>query len=368
MAKQKMFANENANTATPIIKSKIDVIIPAYNCHSTIDRCLASIAMQTIVKDVKVTIVDDCSPDGDYNYLIDRYKDVLDIQVLMMPENQGPGRARQYGIDHTSNPLMTFIDADDTFADTYALNTLRDMIYTEEYDKIIAAWATFQEEHANGTFTPHVAPPVWMFGKLYKRSFWEKYNVCFHPTSRYNEDTGVNLMIQMLSNPEEKINRKDKTVYYWMNGEKTITRKFGDYDDYWDNNCLIGYAENASRTIPYVRSLQPDNKSLRAVSLEIAMFLYLYYTRAVAHKAYKIKQCQWECARYIQTVYDVEDKKLAYTEGDKIMFFDKIVKSVGRVLPYCTYDDFIKEMRSVDLSAPIEIVGDKYGDNKDSNN
>lgn len=360
MAKQAMFAQENAQSAPPVIKSKVDVIIPAYNCHSTIDRCLNSIAMQTISKDLKVTIVDDCSPDGDYNYLIDRYKDILDIQVLKMPENQGPGRARQYGIDHTSNPLMTFIDADDTFANAFALNTLREMLYANDYEKNIAAWATFQEETAAGKFIPHFAPPVWMFGKLYKRAFWEKYNICFHPTSRYNEDTGVNLMVQLLSNENEKIARQDINVYYWMNGEKTITRKYGDYDDYWDNNCLIGYAENATRTLSYVRELQPNNKGVRSVTLEVTMFLYLYYTRAVAHKAYKIAQCKWQCANFIQKCYNAEEARQPYTSTDKIIFFDKVVKSVGRVLPYCTFEEFIADMRSVDLSIPVEIVEDKY--------
>ena len=45
---------------------KLSVIIPAYNAHSTICRCLSSIMIQSISKDLEVLIVDDASPNGGY--------------------------------------------------------------------------------------------------------------------------------------------------------------------------------------------------------------------------------------------------------------------------------------------------------------
>ena len=45
--------------------NRIDVIIPAYKAHGTILRTLSSIAEQTILSDVDVTIVNDCCPEGD---------------------------------------------------------------------------------------------------------------------------------------------------------------------------------------------------------------------------------------------------------------------------------------------------------------
>ena len=44
------------------MEKQIDIIIPAYNAHNTIDKALASIACQNISDKIKVTIVNDCSP------------------------------------------------------------------------------------------------------------------------------------------------------------------------------------------------------------------------------------------------------------------------------------------------------------------
>lgn len=80
----------------------IDIIIPAYDAHETLPRCLASIVCQTIAKDLKVTIVDDCSHKP-YDELIKPFQSLIDIQLLRMEKNGGPGVTRQYGYDHTSN-------------------------------------------------------------------------------------------------------------------------------------------------------------------------------------------------------------------------------------------------------------------------
>ena len=107
----------------------IDVIIPAYNVPDNIlFRCLASIACQDIVSDLEVTIVDDASTEQNYAEVAKHFEDILKINILRYDTNGGPGVARQYGIDHTSNGYMTFIDADDTFNGAFALKALRNSI------------------------------------------------------------------------------------------------------------------------------------------------------------------------------------------------------------------------------------------------
>ena len=55
------------------------------------------------MKDVTITIIDDCSSIS------------YDVKTIRMPQNGGPGAARQYGISFTSEPFIMFIDAGDTF-------------------------------------------------------------------------------------------------------------------------------------------------------------------------------------------------------------------------------------------------------------
>ena len=66
----------------------IDIIIPCYNSHKTIDRCLASIVTQN--KECTVTLVND----GGENYsdIIKRYP--LNIREIGYNENKGVGYAR----------------------------------------------------------------------------------------------------------------------------------------------------------------------------------------------------------------------------------------------------------------------------------
>ena len=53
----------------------IDVIIPVYKAHSTLMRTLSSIACQSIVDNLRVTLVNDCCPEGDYQYFVDKFSD-----------------------------------------------------------------------------------------------------------------------------------------------------------------------------------------------------------------------------------------------------------------------------------------------------
>ena len=188
----------------------IDVIIPAYNVPDNIlFRCLASIACQDIVSDVEVTIVDDASTEQNYQAVIDNFSSIMKVNLLRYEVNGGPGVARQYGIDHTSNGYMTFIDADDTFNGSFALKALRNSI---ELNKGVYQMAVgvFDEVHEHGLpegdspiLMAHEGDLVWMFGKLYRRSFIDKYKIRFHESSRANEDNGFNTICRLCSNDNE---------------------------------------------------------------------------------------------------------------------------------------------------------------------
>ena len=111
-----------------LYNNKIDVIIPVYNTpDDMLFKCLSSIACQEIIEDIEVTIVDDASNmETNYQKVADNFKSMMKINILRYDVNGGPGVARQYGIDHTSNEFITFIDVDDTFYGAFALKALRD--------------------------------------------------------------------------------------------------------------------------------------------------------------------------------------------------------------------------------------------------
>ena len=184
--------------------NKIDVIIPAYNVpDNMLFRCLASIACQDIASELEVTIVDDASTEQNYEAVAKNFESVLKINVLHYETNGGPGVARQYGIDHTHNGFITFIDADDTFNGAYALKALRNGIEMNNgvYQMCVGAFDEVHEYDIPELEAPilmaHEQDMVWMFGKLYRRSFIDKYKIRFHESSRANEDNGFNTICRL---------------------------------------------------------------------------------------------------------------------------------------------------------------------------
>ena len=101
----------------------IDVIIPTYEAHDFLAIGLHSLASQTFASKLHVYIVDDCSSRG-YEEIVKPFRRNLKITILKTPYNSGPGFARQYGIDHSDSPYITFMDADDVF---YYVRAIQDL-------------------------------------------------------------------------------------------------------------------------------------------------------------------------------------------------------------------------------------------------
>lgn len=75
----------------------IDIIIPAYNAHETIDQTLYSINTQINKELFKVYIVNDAS-NQNYSNFVDKYSNSLDIEEITIEKNSGPGVARNIRI------------------------------------------------------------------------------------------------------------------------------------------------------------------------------------------------------------------------------------------------------------------------------
>jgi glycosyltransferase involved in cell wall biosynthesis len=93
--------------------SGIAVVIPAYNCAAMVDDALCSVAAQTRAAE-QVVVVDDGSIDST-SIAAARWCQRLPLEIVTLPENRGPGAARNVGVACTSSPLVAFMDADDVW-------------------------------------------------------------------------------------------------------------------------------------------------------------------------------------------------------------------------------------------------------------
>ncbi|MCK2215022.1 glycosyltransferase [Actinomadura sp. ATCC 31491] len=90
----------------------VSVVIPAHNCRDYLDRCLTSVLVQRVKKEI--VVVDDGSTDGSAE-LLDLYasyhKDC--VRVVHLEGSGGAGRPRNVGIEHATGRYVFFCDADD---------------------------------------------------------------------------------------------------------------------------------------------------------------------------------------------------------------------------------------------------------------
>ena len=101
---------------------KISVIVPVYNAAKSLPDTLDSIRAQTL-KDIEIICIDDGS--SDQSAAIIREKQAQDARVRYEYQpNQGAGAARNRGMEHAAGEFLAFMDADDHYPDTKALERL----------------------------------------------------------------------------------------------------------------------------------------------------------------------------------------------------------------------------------------------------
>ena len=171
-------------------QTNISIIIPAYNCHNTLPQTLASIMMQENIHEIETIIADDCS-DAAYDEIAKLFSNFMKIKIVRLKKGGGPGTARQVGFDHSVGKYVMFMDADDSLISCDSVNILKRVLLEKDQDCV---YGQFLEQSETGELMTHEIHMVWMFGKLYKRSFLEHYNIRMN-MSHSNEDTGFNCVV-----------------------------------------------------------------------------------------------------------------------------------------------------------------------------
>jgi teichuronic acid biosynthesis glycosyltransferase TuaG len=91
--------------------SKVDIILPAYNCEKYIVEAIDSVVDQSY-EDWKLIIIDDGSTDLT-NDLIKNYLSDKRISLKRLKKNKGQGFCRNFALRYSKSKYVAFIDADD---------------------------------------------------------------------------------------------------------------------------------------------------------------------------------------------------------------------------------------------------------------
>ena len=197
----------------------INVIIPAYNCRTTLGRTFSSLVAQTD-PNFEAIVVDDCSTE-DIKSIVDDYRDTLHIVYIRNERNLGCGMSRQVGIDNATQKFITFLDSDDMF-----------MPYTiETFNSIIEA--NPDTEYLHSYFYEQIVidnnPAIYLWkdnytachGKLYNVELIKKYGIRNSPLVKWADDSFFNSMCSELMN----MSIINVPTVLWTNNKNSIMRR-----------------------------------------------------------------------------------------------------------------------------------------------
>lgn len=330
----------------------VDIIIPAFNAQEYISRALASVSIQRMLAEIKVTIVND-GGDDDYAEIIKSFPQV-NIQEINTGCNIGPGGARQFGIEHTDGKYIVFLDADDVLCSASSVNAMTALL---EIDETVNVAATPINEVRVGEdkqlYVNTIEPGMtWVFGHAYRRSFIEKYNIRF-PLSSANEDVSFNHSCFIISNHfcgKDSVRSYAFTSYEWNDfNQRSIVRN--PDKPFLGRTSFPGFVYG--RWFSYMLAIEAGI-DLHQISENIVLSFisfYFYYMHALQYGVPEIvTEAIVELSRmyyydfYMDVRGDISNEKFLglYQTADRESSGDQ----TGPIVPTMTYNDFVKMIES----------------------
>lgn len=123
---------------------KISVIIPIYNVGFYLQECVNSVIKQTY-KNLEIILVDDGSTD-ECPSICDTYAKQYSNVKVVHKQNGGLSDARNVGILNSTGDYLLFLDADDFWKDSTAVQSLVDRINLTHADLLNYSYIKYYED------------------------------------------------------------------------------------------------------------------------------------------------------------------------------------------------------------------------------
>lgn len=230
----------------------ISVIVPVYNVEKYLERCLDTLANQTI-DSIEILVINDGSPDNSQE-IIDRYcEEYPDRFKSYIKENGGLSDARNYGLERATGKYIAFVDSDDHVEydfyksmveraeETGAEVVCCPIAYELKRKRI---WKSYYEEgdfghtvRENPKMLYRANSVVW--NKIYNRDFWERNGFRFE--KQWFEDSQLIYNVLLVANKVEAVN----VPFYYYNkaNAKSITASVDSriYDIFKSTDSIINF-------------------------------------------------------------------------------------------------------------------------------
>lgn len=212
---------------------KVSVIIPVFNASKCIGKLLDSLLSQTL-QDIEYIFIDDASTDNSLDILYAfETRDPERIIVIESDKNQGPGGARNLGLQYASGAYIGFADSDDYLSPNMfeclyqkAIEGDYDLVessyYNERKNMDMRLWDKSIEGEV--TFDSRIRMFLscgFLWSKLYKRDIILNDFIDFIPKIQFED-------VDFLSRVYCRINKVgivDDVLYYYHDNPDSLTNK-----------------------------------------------------------------------------------------------------------------------------------------------
>ena len=271
---------------------KISVIIPVYNREKYVEKCLKSLANQTM-QDFEVIVVNDGSTDNSKEIIQKTIESkILKNIVYLEKDNGGLSDARNYGIKYAKGKYIAFLDSDD-YLDSKLFAELEKYI-NQEIDLIKFKMKTVNQ---NGDILEKIDGPVFekctgeeafahLVSKdtclevaciyLYKRDFFINKGFKYE-YGLYHEDFGLTPFIICAAQSVVSLNTYG---YNYLQTDNSIMRSNDYKNTVKKANDTLKHYDNAIRNIKYGKNT--------------SVLLKAYYTNTILQKARDLKDEEYE--------------------------------------------------------------------------
>lgn len=199
---------------------------------------------------IKTIVINDGSTKDSYEDIPVLFGDFLDITLLNLQENRGPGYARQSGLDLCETKYVLFLDAGDVISFASHFITVLRIV---EQNPHIVIFSCGRERYINTREYTYEEPvDDILHGKIYQLAFLRKYHIEFIKEHEYYEDIGFNIICRMICamlkerSHENLVLNINMPITIELYDANSITRK--DNEVFYYTSCC-GYSKNVIHAI-----------------------------------------------------------------------------------------------------------------------
>lgn len=261
--------------------ARVTVVVPVYNLQDYVGRCIESIRRQTFA-DFELILVNDGSTDGS-GAICDAHAAADPRISVFHTENRGVSSARNLGIHASTSEFVTFVDSDDTIAETYLERLLLLVVQSPSSDYFASGMTMVDASGNRRNFTMakmqtsatrfleglnmdyqviSISGPT---SKLFRTKLLREHSVAFPEGMSLGEDAIFNLRYLAVAGT---VATSSDTLYYYHR----------DREDSLFSSVLVLYP--ASETVcDEIRSLMVT-KSCSSAAME--QFEHFYFSQLLA--------------------------------------------------------------------------------------